>query len=177
MSYKQEQFCKLFVTSFFGAKFFSFPGVYKIRNYFYRKSFNIGDNPIIENNVIIHRTHGLAGIIRIGSNVLLAKNVSIDYSGEVIIEDQVWLSAGVEIQSHFHTTTLDRTTRDKSTITPTKIILREGCWLGTNVIVLPTVQEIGKNSIIGAGSVVTKDVPENVVVAGNPARIIKRLDF
>lgn len=52
----------------------------------------------------------------------------------------------------------------------------EGSWIGTDVIVLPQVKKIGAYSVIGAGSVVTKDVPDNVVVAGNPAKIIRELE-
>jgi acetyltransferase-like isoleucine patch superfamily enzyme len=55
------------------------------------------------------------------------------------------------------------------------VIIEENVWIGANAVILPGVK-IGKNSIVGAGSIVTKDVEENVIVAGNPARIIKRLD-
>ncbi|HAI40259.1 MAG TPA: acyltransferase, partial [Maribacter sp.] len=51
-------------------------------------------------------------------------------------------------------------------------ILKKGCWVGANAILLPGVT-IGHNSIVGAGSIVTKDVPDNVVVAGNPAKVLK----
>lgn len=54
------------------------------------------------------------------------------------------------------------------------ICLEENVWLGARVIVLPGVR-IGKGSVIGAGSVVTKDIPARVVAAGVPARIIKEL--
>jgi len=47
-------------------------------------------------------------------------------------------------------------------------------WLGGNVVVLPGVS-IGNNSVIGAGSVVTKDIPENVVAVGNPCKIVKNI--
>ena len=57
---------------------------------------------------------------------------------------------------------------------PVKIC--ENVWIGENAIILPGI-EIGKNSVIGAGSVVTKNVPENCIVAGNPARIIKKYNF
>ena len=49
------------------------------------------------------------------------------------------------------------------------------CWIGANVIVLPGVT-IGDNTVIGAGSVVTKDIPANVVAAGNPCRVLRSID-
>ena len=55
-----------------------------------------------------------------------------------------------------------------------KIVIDDDAWIGTNAIIFPGVH-IGKNSVVGAGSVVTKDVDENVVVAGNPAKVIKTL--
>jgi len=55
------------------------------------------------------------------------------------------------------------------------IRIGEDCWLGGNVIVLPGVT-IGRGVTVGAGSVVTKDVPDFVCVVGNPARILKKVD-
>lgn len=55
-----------------------------------------------------------------------------------------------------------------------KTIVREGASIGANATILPGI-EIGKGAMIGAGSVVTKNVPENAVVAGNPARILRTL--
>lgn len=55
------------------------------------------------------------------------------------------------------------------------IIIGEDCWLGGNCIVLPGVT-IGRGVTVGAGSVVTKDVPPYVCVVGNPARILKKID-
>lgn len=52
-----------------------------------------------------------------------------------------------------------------------KVVIGTNAFIGANSIILPGVT-IGKNSIVGAGSVVTKDIPDNVVVAGNPAKII-----
>ena len=53
-----------------------------------------------------------------------------------------------------------------------KVIIGDGVWIGTSVIVLKGVK-IGKGAVVAAGSVVTKDVPEYAVVAGNPARVLK----
>ena len=59
--------------------------------------------------------------------------------------------------------------------TPKEVIIEENVWIGEKAIVLKG-SKIGKNSIIGAGSVVNGVVPENVVFAGNPAREVKKLD-
>ena len=48
-------------------------------------------------------------------------------------------------------------------------------WIGANVVILPGVT-VGKNSVIGAGSVVTRDIPENVVALGNPCRILRPIN-
>ena len=56
------------------------------------------------------------------------------------------------------------------------ITIGEDCWFGGNAIVLPGVS-IGRGVVVGAGSVVTKDVPDFVVVAGNPARVLKQIDI
>lgn len=148
---------------------------YKIRIKKYRKYFNIGEDPIIESNVWIQRTHGCPGTIEIGKRVLLAKNVIIDYTGKVILEDDVWLSEGSQIHSHIHKLDINRIERLKGNVIPTSIVLRRGCWIGANAIILPQVEEIGENSIVAAGAVVTKKVPANVVVGGNPAKIIRQL--
>ena len=54
------------------------------------------------------------------------------------------------------------------------ITIKDHVWIGSNTTVLPGVT-IGENSIIGAGSVVTKDIPANVIAAGNPCRILREL--
>jgi acetyltransferase-like isoleucine patch superfamily enzyme len=59
--------------------------------------------------------------------------------------------------------------------TPKEVVIEENVWIGEKSIILKGTK-IGKNSIIGAGSVVSGEVPDNVVFAGNPAREIKKLD-
>ena len=53
--------------------------------------------------------------------------------------------------------------------------IKDGAWIGGGAIILPGVT-IGKNSIIGAGSVVNRSIPDNCVAAGNPCRVIKYFD-
>jgi len=57
-----------------------------------------------------------------------------------------------------------------------EVVIEKNVWIGSNCVLLPGIR-IGKNCVIGAGSVVTKDVPDFSVVVGNPARIIRRYDF
>jgi len=65
--------------------------------------------------------------------------------------------------------------RQKGIGIPKKVIIGNDVWIGGNVTILPGVS-LGNNVIVGAGSVVTKSFPDNVIIAGNPARIIKHLD-
>ena len=53
--------------------------------------------------------------------------------------------------------------------------IEDNVWLGMHCIILPQVSRIGKNAIVGAGAIVTRDVPPNTVVAGNPAKIIRNI--
>ena len=64
---------------------------------------------------------------------------------------------------------------DKSKIAKAEpIIIGDNVWLGANVIILPSVT-IGSNVVVGAGSVVTKSFPDDVIIAGNPAKILKQI--
>lgn len=171
---RQQNICRL-ILSIFSSKWFSFPWTYKIRIKAYQKFFNIEENPIIEHDVWITRTHGLEGKIKIGNNVTLAKNVFIDYSGNVIIEDGVLLASGVKIESHYMD--IDAYLAGKNINIPSSVLIREKAFIGTNAIILPPCKYIGKNSRIGAGAVVVSDVPDNAVVVGVPAKIVKYINF
>ena len=60
-------------------------------------------------------------------------------------------------------------------ITSSPVKIKSGAWIGLNAIILKGVT-IGKNAVVGAGSVVTSDVPDNCIVSGNPAVIVKTLN-
>lgn len=94
--------------------------------------------------------------------------------GEIIIEDDVLIGSGVHIYTSNHKfDNLDIPIAQQG-YSVKKVCLKKGCWVGANVIILPGVT-IGEHSVIGAGSIVTKDVPSFVFAAGNPTKIIRKL--
>lgn len=94
----------------------------------------------------------------------------------IIIEDDVMLGSDVHIYINNHRfDNINIPIIDQGHYPPKQVILKRGCWIGANCTILPGV-EIGENSVVGAGAVVTKSFPNYVLIAGNPARIIKQLD-
>lgn len=117
-----------------------------------------------------HEPH--LGKIDIGDYVLISPGCRISASDEIKIDDGVMMANGVYITDSDWHGIYDRVSRPKE---PHPVYIGKNAWLGDHATVLKGVN-IGENSIIAAGSVVTRDVPANVVVAGNPAKIVKELD-
>jgi len=106
----------------------------------------------------------------IGSNTQITENCIIDFSGNVKIGSFCTLSESVKIITHSHGLV------PKSKPIPMPLVIENNVWIGSGATVLHQVAYIGENSIIAACSVVTKDVPPNTIVAGNPAKVIKYLE-
>ncbi len=113
------------------------------------------------------------GRIKIGDYVLISPGSRIQASDEIIIGDSVMMANGVHITDCDWHGIYDRTQRSDE-VKPVHI--GDNAWLGDHCVVLKGVT-IGENSIVAANAVVTRDVPANVVVAGNPARVVKELDL
>jgi len=113
-----------------------------------------------------------SGRIQIGDCVLISPGVRISASDEIVIGDGVMIAHGCYITDSDWHTVYDRTCRDER-VTPVHI--GDNVWLGDHVTVLKGVH-IGANSVVAARSVVVRDVPENAIVAGNPARVVRKLD-
>lgn len=140
----------------------------------YTKFFNTGKDLHVQYNVEIRREHFLFGTITIGDNVVLAKNVFIDYSGEVIIDNNVKIAAGVSVESHHRD--LEAYQKGKDVNIPTQLHICEGAYIGTHAIILDSCNYIGKYARIGAGAVVVKDIPDYAVAVGVPAKVVKMLN-
>lgn len=113
----------------------------------------------------------------IGKSIQLGKNVFINHAcsfldlGGITIEDEVMIGPRVNITSENHP--VDVTSR--KTMVPGTVLIKRNAWIGAAATILPGVM-VGENSVVAAGAVATKDVPDNTVVAGVPAKVVKELD-
>lgn len=112
--------------------------------------------------------------IYLGNHVSTYMNCTFIDCNRITIGDHVLIAPNVQLYTATHPVELSkRFTPLKQTFT-LPITIKDGCWLGGGVIVLPGVT-IGYGSVIGAGSVVTKNIPDYCVAAGNPCTVIRRL--
>ncbi len=141
----------------------------------------IGDNVmfgydkafVIGNGSILVQARKKDSNIAIGNNTAISNNVSIIANKSIEIGENCMLGELVSIvDSDFHNIIPDLRHKSRGKVLPVKI--GDNVWLGSRVTVLKGVT-IGDNSVIAAGGVVTKDVPDNVVAAGVPAVVIKEL--
>ncbi len=114
-----------------------------------------------------------------GKNVHLGKNVYFNFNATMVddthiyIGDYTMLGPNVVIATAGHPILPEL--REKALQFNLPVHIGKNCWLGAGVIVLPGVT-IGDNTVIGAGSVVTKDIPANVVAVGNPCKVLREIN-
>lgn len=121
------------------------------------------------------KIHASGGKISIGRNVTIGDYSFLNGAGDLLIEDDVLCADKVNMISTNHVyTDVNFPIRDQGSVNA-PIIIRKGCWIGINVSILAGT-EIGKNSVVGANSVVKGKFPDYCVIAGNPACIVKRFD-
>lgn len=116
-------------------------------------------------------------VIKIGKNCYIGSYFSILAKGRVIIGDNVLIASDVIIASENHgmNPELDEPYMSQK-LTGKQVNIGDGCWIGEKVVILPGCS-IGKKCIIGAGSVVTKSIPDFCIAVGNPAKVIKGYNF
>lgn len=111
--------------------------------------------------------------IKFGKNVFMNFNCTVLACAEIEIGDNCYIGPNVQLYSAIHP--LNPVERNKSINLAKPIKIGKNCWLGGGVIVLPGV-EIAEGTTIGAGSVVTKNIPPYCVAAGNPCRVLRFLN-
>jgi acetyltransferase-like isoleucine patch superfamily enzyme len=127
---------------------------------------DVSSNLIGVNHKCILSTHSQEALIQIGDNCGFS-GVTIGAFEKIIIGKNVLCGANTTITDFdWHATKYPSHSKP--------VIIHDNVWLGLNTVVLKGV-EIGENSIIGANSVVVKSIPENVIAAGNPCRVLRKI--
>ncbi|MDZ7687768.1 MAG: DapH/DapD/GlmU-related protein [Halobacteriales archaeon] len=119
----------------------------------------IGDDCMVGSLVEIQEDVEIGDGCRIQSHAFVCSLVTL--------EDDVFVSHGAKFVNDLHPPSGDSDEWEET-------LVREGASIGTNATVLPV--EIGENALVGAGAVVIEDVPENAIVAGNPAEVVGYVD-
>ena len=141
-----------------------------------RRNVGIGENafllPVTRNN-----GYSYEPVIIIGDGTWIGKNCSIAAINKVEIGKNVLFAGHVHITDHSHGYELiDVPISKQRLITKGPVIIEDQCWLGFSSEILSGVH-IGRPSIVAARAVVTKDVPPYSIVAGNPAKVVKKYNF
>lgn len=141
----------------------------------YRKKYNIHKSFIFNGNCILMYGNG---IINIGENTYIGRNSILQVSSpcELKIGKNCKIGPSFSLWTHSSKVDFDYNYDEKIEPKIGNIIIGDAVWIGANVVISPGIT-IGNNSIIGANSVVCKDVPENAIVGGVPARIIRFKKF
>lgn len=129
----------------------------------------IGANCLIRTAAIALRGQGQ--VLKIGNNFQCSGPILNAYGADLIIGDDVLLSSKISIRTHDMHHILDAKTGEVVN-PPAPVIIEDHVWIGEAVKIMPGVR-IGRDSIIGIGSIVTRDVPAGSVVGGVPAKVLR----
>lgn len=144
----------------------------------------IGENFFANQNLRLEAVFKYGGVdstptLRLGDNVLMSKNCHVGAWNRIEIGDGTLLGSNVFITDHFHgsivASELSTPPIQRKLYSKGPVVIGKNVWIGDGVCIMPNVT-IGDNVIIGANSVVTKSFGPNLVIAGNPAKVIKDLN-
>lgn len=110
--------------------------------------------------------------LHFGSGIYANSNLTLVDDGHIYVGDKVMFGPNVVITTANHP--IDGELRAKGLQYNKDVYIGENAWIAANVVILPGVH-VGMNTVIGAGSVVTKDIPDGVVAVGNPCRVLREV--
>lgn len=150
----------------------------KERSQAYIRRYNMGAHCQIQYGVTFIAEHYSRASIKIGDNCLFARNCDIDITGDLEIGDCVGVLEGAKILTHAHDTfhfLADSELNLSKRAYKTNLKIGNNVSICAHAVILPGVGEIGDNSIVSAGAIVNRPVPPNVIVAGNPATVVRKI--
>ncbi|MBE5908613.1 MAG: sugar O-acetyltransferase [Lachnospiraceae bacterium] len=146
------------------------PSQFKEKEAYMKEVFaECGDNCYIE--LPFHANWG-GHNVHMGNGVYANFNLTLVDDGQIYIGDHVMFGPNVTVATPNHPIHVKM--REHQLQYNKDVYIGENVWIGSGVCIMPGVH-IGKNSVIGAGAVVTKDIPENVVAVGNPCRVLREI--
>jgi acetyltransferase-like isoleucine patch superfamily enzyme len=113
----------------------------------------------------------LGRFIKLGKHVFINHACSFLDMGGITLEDHVLIGPQVKLITENH----PLSPADRRSMLCKPILIKRNAWIGAGATILPGVT-VGENAVVAAGAVVSRDVPDNVVVAGIPAKIVKEID-
>lgn len=131
----------------------------------------IGTNIDERTTVFVPFHTNFGGFIQLGKNVFINHDCTFLDLGGIIIEDDVMIAPKVSLISESH----PLHPSERKALVLGKVHIKRNAWIGAAATILPGVT-VGENAVVAAGAVVSKDVPDNTVVAGVPARVIKSFE-
>jgi acetyltransferase-like isoleucine patch superfamily enzyme len=146
------------------------------------KSISIGIFTHIESGAVLFAIKEFSGLkhngeIKIGNYVYLNRLFNATSAHRIVIGDYVACGSNVSIFNYDHGwLDINKDCNSTPLIVHGEVNIGEGTWIGNNSVILGNIS-IGKHCIVGAGSIVTKDIPDYSVAVGNPARVIKQYDM
>jgi len=138
---------------------------------FHPENIEIGDDVYVGHYAVIKGYY--KNKMEIGSGTWIGQMAFLHSAGGLLIGKNVGIGPHVNILTSSHKSSDAHTPVLHNEIEFKPVAIEDGCDIGTGAVILPGVK-IGRNSIIGAGSIVTKNIPSGSIAVGNPAKVIKK---
>lgn len=123
----------------------------------------------VESNILAPMQIDYGHMVNIHKNVFINHSVCMSAAAGIEIEEMVQIAPQVTIL------TVNHDLKNRVVVKCKPVHIKKNAWIGARAIIMPGVT-VGENAVVGSGTVVTKDVAENTVVAGNPAKVIKTIE-
>lgn len=143
-----------------------------------KKNISIGRNSVIQRGgwLLAIKIDNENPILSIGDNCAIGDYSHITCVRKVVFENDVLVANNVYISDNLHDyENINIPIKDQAVNFKGQVVLKSGCWIGENVCIIGA--SVGKNSVIGANSVVTTDIGDYCIAVGSPAKVIKKYDL